>query len=281
MANSKYEYVKGFEQNDSLLPQTWIVIQVDGRGFTRFSQAHAFKKPNDMQALFLMNDCAKAVLEDISDVVFCYGVSDEYSFVLQRTCTLYQRHASKLISLVVSLFSASYAMKWTQFFPETELQYAATFDGRAVCFPSESILRDYLSWRQVDCHINNQYNTCFWKLVESGMSTTEAQDTLKGTTADVKNNLLFEKFNINYNNLPQIFRKGSIVYRKQVEEVGKKENGEVIKRLRMRIVVEHEDIIRDGFWTAHPYILSVARSKQQQAHPPSPAAKPQLSLSLR
>ncbi len=31
-----------------------------------------------MQALFLMNDCAKAVLEDISDVVFCYGVSDEY-----------------------------------------------------------------------------------------------------------------------------------------------------------------------------------------------------------
>jgi hypothetical protein len=104
---------------------------------------------------------------------------------------------------------------------------------------------------------------------------------VQGTTADVKNNLLFEKFNINYNNLPQIFRKGSIVYRKQVEEVGKKENGEVIKRLRMRIVVEHEDIIRDGFWTAHPYILSVARSKQQQAHPPSPAAKPQLSLSLR
>jgi tRNA(His) guanylyltransferase len=172
-------------------------------------------------------------------------------------------------------------MKWTQFFPETELQYAATFDGRAVCYPSESILRDYLSWRQVDCHINNQYNTCFWKLVESGMSTTEAQDTLKGTTADVKNNLLFEKFNINYNNLPQIFRKGSIVYRKQVEEVGKKENGEVIKRLRMRIVVEHEDIIRDGFWIAHPYILTVARSKQRQAHPPSPAAKPQLSSFLR
>jgi hypothetical protein len=41
---------------------------------------------------------------------------------------------------------------------------------------------------------------------------------VQGTTADVKNNLLFEKFNINYNNLPQIFRKGSIVYRKQVRE---------------------------------------------------------------
>ncbi|CAM6074423.1 unnamed protein product [Sphagnum tenellum] len=279
MANSKYQYVKGFEQNDTLLPQTWIVIRVDGRAFTRFSQVHGFEKPNDMQALLLMNECAKAVLEDISDVVFCYGVSDEYSFVLRRTCTLYQRRASKLISLVVSLFSASYAMKWTQFFPETELQYAATFDGRAVCYPSESILRDYLSWRQVDCHINNQYNTCFWKLVGSGMSTAEAQNTLKGTTADVKNNLLFEKFKINYNNIPPIFRKGSIVYRKQMDEVVKVEKGEVIKRLRAHIVVEHEDIIHDGFWTAHSYILAVGSKNKQQQALPRPA-KPKLPSSL-
>ncbi|KAH9554068.1 hypothetical protein CY35_08G045500 [Sphagnum magellanicum] len=162
---------------------------------------------------------------------------------------------------------------------ETELQYAATFDGRAVCYPSESILRDYLSWRQVDCHINNQYNTCFWKLVGSGMSTAEAQNTLKGTTADVKNNLLFEKFNINYNNIPPIFRKGSIVYRKQMDEVVKVEKGEVIKRLRAHIVVEHEDIIHDGFWTAHSYILALGSKNKQQQALPQPA-KPQLPLSL-
>lgn len=40
---------------------------------------------------------------------------------------------------------------------------------------------------------------------------------LQGTTADVKNNLLFEEFKINYNDLPQIFRKGSIIYRKKVQ----------------------------------------------------------------
>jgi len=39
---------------------------------------------------------------------------------------------------------------------------------------------------------------------------------LQGTTADVKNNLLFDTFNVNYNDLPQIFRKGSSVYRKKV-----------------------------------------------------------------
>lgn len=31
-------------------------------------------------------------------------------------------------------------------------------------------MRDYVSWRQVDVHVNNQYNTCFWALVQSGVS---------------------------------------------------------------------------------------------------------------
>ena len=33
MAKSKYEYVKSFEQDDSLLPATYIVVRIDGRGF--------------------------------------------------------------------------------------------------------------------------------------------------------------------------------------------------------------------------------------------------------
>lgn len=36
------------------------------------------------------------------------------------------------------------------------LQYTPVFDGRAVCYPTLAILRDYLSWRQADTHINNQ-----------------------------------------------------------------------------------------------------------------------------
>lgn len=36
MANSKFEYVKQFEQPDSLLPNTWIVVRLDGRGFTKY-----------------------------------------------------------------------------------------------------------------------------------------------------------------------------------------------------------------------------------------------------
>ena len=36
MAKSQYEYVKYFEQDDSILQQCWIVVRLDGKGFTKY-----------------------------------------------------------------------------------------------------------------------------------------------------------------------------------------------------------------------------------------------------
>jgi len=35
MAKSKFEYVKQFELEDKLLPNCWIVVRIDGKGFHR------------------------------------------------------------------------------------------------------------------------------------------------------------------------------------------------------------------------------------------------------
>ncbi|CAN6455812.1 unnamed protein product [Victoria cruziana] len=256
MANSRYEYVKSFEVHEKLLPSTWIVVRIDGCHFHRFSDVHEFEKPNDENALKLMNSCALAMLEQFADIVFAYGISDEYSFVLKRSSNHYERRSSKILSTSVSFFSSTYVMKWKDYFPEKPLQYVPYFDGRVICYPSEEILRDYLSWRQVDCHINNQYNTCFWKLVNSGKSKSEAQDILKGTQTSEKNELLFQKFGINYKKLPAIFRKGSCIYREMVDEIVKyDEAGTPIRRPHKRVVLDHCDIIGPNFWKEHPSIL--------------------------
>jgi hypothetical protein len=90
MAKSRYEYVKLFEKDDTLLQNTWIVVRLDGRGFHgytnqkigsdySFSRAHGFTKPNDINALNLMNIAAKSVMKELSsDIVLAYGDSDEY-----------------------------------------------------------------------------------------------------------------------------------------------------------------------------------------------------------
>ncbi|MCJ1402079.1 tRNA-histidine guanylyltransferase 1-like [Xylographa trunciseda] len=78
MANSKYEYVKTFEKSETLLPSTYIVVRIDGRGFHKFSSKYGFEKPNDRRALDLMNAAATGVLKELPDICFAYGLSDEF-----------------------------------------------------------------------------------------------------------------------------------------------------------------------------------------------------------
>lgn len=84
MAKSKFEYVRNFETDDKCLPNTWIVVRVDGKAFHKFSAEHEYEKPNDRRALALMNRCATAVMEELKEICVAYGQSDEYSFVFRK-----------------------------------------------------------------------------------------------------------------------------------------------------------------------------------------------------
>lgn len=101
----------------------------------------------------LMNAAASGVVQQFPDICIAYGVSDEYSFVFHKSTELFERRAAKLVSTIVSTFTAFYVHLWGSFMEGIKLESAwlPTFDGRAVCYPSLANLRDYLSWRQVDC----------------------------------------------------------------------------------------------------------------------------------
>ncbi|RCK65494.1 tRNA(His) guanylyltransferase [Candida viswanathii] len=184
MANSKYEYVKAFEKENYLLPDTYIIIRVDGKGST---------------------SCGK-IVQKYSDIMLAYGDSDEYSFLLRKNLT----------TLFASLMSTYYMHFWPQVFPEKPLDvdHLPTFDARAVLYPSFKHIRDYFSWRQVDCHINNLYNTTFWNLVlKLKMTPQEAEQKLMGTVSADKNEILFKECGLNYNNELEMFKKGTILVR--------------------------------------------------------------------
>lgn len=175
MANSKFEYVRAFETDDRCLPNTWIVVRIDGKGFHKFSEKHEFVKPNDKRALDLMVKAAGRVMCEFKEICIAYGQSDEFSFVFRRDSEMYKRRASKLMTYVSSLFTSSYVFHWPQFF-DFPLKYPPCFDGRVVLYPTTQNLRDYLSWRQADCHINNLYNTTFWALVlKGGLTNTQVR----------------------------------------------------------------------------------------------------------
>ena len=91
MAKSKFEYVRNFERDEHCLPNCWIVVRIDGRGFSKFSDEHKFRKPNDLSALELMNQAAVTVMENFKEIVLAFGQSDEYSFVFRRDTEHFKR----------------------------------------------------------------------------------------------------------------------------------------------------------------------------------------------
>ncbi|KAG8715040.1 tRNA-His guanylyltransferase [Ceratobasidium sp. 423] len=224
MANTRFQYVRSFELPDPLLPNTHLVLRIDGHAFHKFSDAHGFRKPNDERALQLMDKAAQTVMEEYPDIE----------------------------------------------------------------------IRDYFSWRQADTHINNLYNTTFWALVQQGgMTAREAETRLKGTLSKDKHEILFSSYNINYNSLPERFKKGSVLVREMIhsepDQVAspniqkgdtditdvndpvinlqdvqdanptKPESKRVAKKekrvLPTAVRVIHVDIIKDDFWTARPELL--------------------------
>lgn len=171
-------------------------------------------------------------------------------------------------------------MNWNTYFPGTPLRYAPSFDGRAVLYPTTLNLRDYLAWRQVDCHINNLFNTTFWALQlmtpktsdsTHKMSAVEAEQRLKGTLSAEKNEILWREYGVNYNDELEMYKKGSIlIYDIDSGDDGvgddgnsnsssaSKQNGQrklEKKRKKAGVSLVHVDLIGDAFWTKYPNIL--------------------------
>lgn len=244
MANSQYEYVKRFEQENYLLPDTYIVVRVDGKGFHKFSDGYNFAKPNDLTAIEVMNTAAHNVMNQFNDIIMGYGDSDEYSFLIRKLCELYERREMKLVSLISSSFTTYYLWEFNKHF-EARPNLLPMFDARAVVYPTLQVVKDYFRWRQVDCHINNLYNTSFWKLIQiKGMTNQEAENALMGTVSSEKNEILFQ-MGINYNKEPEIFKKGTILIREPRKD----------KPRKLEINKYHIDLINEEFWSCRPKVF--------------------------
>lgn len=268
--NAKFSYLKHFEKKEYLLPHTWMVVRIDGKAFHNFSEKHDFQKPNDLRSIELMNKAAISVMEEFPDIIFSYGQSDEYSFVIHRYSKMCDRQGGKIISSIVSLFAAVYVYNWQSLFGDVKLQYCPAFDARVVLYPNNSCLRDYLSWRQADCHINNMYNTCFWALVQHGhYSRQKAEEILCGTFSKDKRSILLNRFNQDYDDEDAVFRKGTVMFREMLRKelcassAEPSEGGQVEEREVARckgITVGHFDVIKDEFWRERPWILGEERN---------------------
>lgn len=129
-----------------------------------------------------------------------------------------------------------------QLFKEfVELKYPPAFDSRCVLYASEEEIKDYLRWRQVDCHINNLYNTTFYALTgkyakwhldeasrryrvdivefENALTPQQAEHRLRGTfSKEKREEILKGTFGIEYELEAEQFRRGSLIVFEKKDE---------------------------------------------------------------
>ena len=91
------------------------------------------------------------------------------------------------------------------------------------------------------------------------MALTPRLRALVGTLTEDKHNIMFAQCGINYAQLPACHRKGSILLRERhPEQVKELPDGTPVVRPRTRVVILHDDLIGDAFWSAHPELLAPA-----------------------
>lgn len=186
--------------NLRLLPAAWVVLRLDGHGFTRFTERR-FEKPFDATFHDFMIGAARALLEKFQGL-FAYTVSDEISLLLPRHWDLFDRELEKAFSLSASLASASFTRACDE---------VVQFDSRAWVGAREEDVVDYFRWRQNDTTRCALSGWCDWTLRKAGQSATQATSTLHGKSVAFKNELLYQH-GINFNEIPQWQRRGTGVY---------------------------------------------------------------------
>lgn len=82
-----------FEIKHPMLYNCYIIVQIDGLNFKKFTQDNNLLKPNDQLIINLMNSCSRNIFNELkAHLIYSYGFSDEFSFVFEPSTNLYDRN---------------------------------------------------------------------------------------------------------------------------------------------------------------------------------------------
>ena len=207
----------------------WVVLRLDGRGFTRFTEAHC-EKPFDGRFHGWMVAAGRAVLEDFGGV-YAYTESDEVSVLLPRDWAHFDREVEKAVSVSAGMASGVFSVA---------AGVPAHFDARVVVAPTDELVIDYFRWRQADaarCALNGW---CYWTLRKEGFDARAATKQLSRLTVADKNELLFRR-GVNFNDLPAWQKRGTGLYWEAYPHTGRNPmTGEAVTATRRRVREDRE-----------------------------------------
>lgn len=224
--------MRQFEENDKVLPGTYMVARLDGRGFTGLTKSLDFSKPYDDTFSLHMLKTVQYLMEECGfKVEYGYTQSDEISLLFGINEDMFNRKIRKFTSVLAGEASAKFSILTNKL---------AAFDCRIVTLPSPDLVIDYFRWRQEDANRNCIQSYCHHKLLEKGKTSREAASVMNKKSIGWMNEFLFQE-GINYDKLPDWQKRGVGVYWVEYRKSGyNPKTKETVDVDRSKLRVDHK-----------------------------------------
>ncbi len=139
-----------------------------------------------------------------------YTQSDEISLIwLQENFEneiFFDSKLLKMTSILASLATAFFNRYLPEYLPEKTKQMPV-FDARVWNVPTEAEAVNYLIWRELDATRNS---------VSMAAQSMFSHKQLHGKSSSIMQDMMFDKFKVNWNDYPSFFKRGTYFQRKEV-----------------------------------------------------------------
>ena len=212
-----YEEVPKFR----LYRRTPVAIRIDGKAFHTFTRG--FKKPFDEVLIKSMQQTMLYLCENIQGCVLGYTQSDEITLILQDYKTLttsawFDYEIQKICSISASMATMAFNKYFEQNVYDDNplgsvnsencelvntyinaIKKGAMFDARCFNIPKEEVT-NLIFWRQLDAARNSVQMV--------GQAYFSHKELQNKSCSDIQD-MLMEKYNINWNDFPTTQKRGS------------------------------------------------------------------------
>lgn len=206
-----------------LMRRVPVAIRIDGKAFHTFTRG--FHRPFDNILMSAMQQTMKYLCENIQGCVFGYTQSDEITLILVDyqtfdTAAWFDYEVQKICSVAASMATMQFNRVFDKLVTERSLQatpydtaaedkylnalvratdMGAMFDARCFNIPKEEVC-NLIYWRQLDATRNS---------IEMAGRAYFSHKELQNKNTSVIQDMLHEKFNINWNDYPVPCKRGS------------------------------------------------------------------------
>ena len=188
-----------------LIPNLPIVVRLDGKSFSKYTSR--LERPYDLKLIELIQNTCKHLMKISHNIKVAYQQSDEITLIISNDYdnpVEYSGRVQKLCSILAAECSVYFATH--AYILENALHDHPVFDCRIFNVPDWVEASNAVLWREQDATKNS--------IQLAGQSNFSHKEMQGLKNNQVQEKLLLEK-NINWNDYPASFKRGSYIKREK------------------------------------------------------------------